>query len=678
MNSNTIGSLPQIDNNVTVNPVQTAAMQVNALSGLDKIGNTLINKGLEYYSDSQQQKAIKQAYDDALAGKFSTVSGITGPNKQYNDIMNQVAPAIMTAQSGEQLKQAYDKISSDPNFNPNTAVQQYAEVSGKVTNQYLSGVPEQWRSEVGLTIQKQAASYGAKMQNNVLQSNFNQQATVSLQSINDLHAQATNQARNGNLELANKLNEQANNIVHQGINIGTISPASGATIMQNAKVNVLTQGLLAHGVMEVPKNIEGVSQDERDSIQSKVLAYRQQDDHSVAANQLMHGWSEEKYFMQLANGEHPPTPLGLSQEQYARAQGKEYSYQLYMEDAQNKTNQYQQVGNIVNNVGFMTPDQRAAFEYAPDKLPEHLQDVHRQYSELDPKSQALALRNIKEKNNVLNSAPVTLLNLEDKNGDERASTLSAYGIPVSKGVTNNEVNDMLSKLTTPQVDANGKIIPVDIVDMNNVAKNKMQSLYPILIKKVSDAMDSKQSAGLQFSTNTMYANDYLSKPVGTNLSNNKWVINKNIFNSSYAKGLDTLYNGGNEVLGAINGIKANNLGTSYNEIMGNLFDVYGDNRLAKKGDADLLLSPELHEKLGIKEQTNDFRYDAKSDAYVVYINNKPTNQIFTGSWLRDTKNVKPIGMFQRSYNYLNSIKVPDTIGIMDNKINNKINENNNE
>lgn len=304
--------LSRLNTNVSFNnPVQTAQMQIQALSPINKLGNELINKGVEIYSKDQQQKAINQAYTDASQGKFSTVAGITGANEAYNSIMNNVAPAIMASKAGSQLDSLYNTIKLDPNFNPATATQQYATGAKGIIDAYThDNVPEQWKSQVSLTMQKQAMQYGVQMNNEALNRTLNAQATEALQAKDTLMMQITQASRLGNDGLANDLLTQYNSIVTQGVVANKWSPLQANSMLKNAQDEIKLQTAIRIG--------QPITDDQ--SLESKRLAIYGQQQRAIEQSQVQNHFDFNNYLLNKVAGNPTQAPVQMTDEQVILSQ----------------------------------------------------------------------------------------------------------------------------------------------------------------------------------------------------------------------------------------------------------------------------------------------------------------------------------------------------------------------
>jgi hypothetical protein len=314
-----MAQIPQDDNllnglntNISFNnPAQTAQMQMQSLSPIAKLGNELINKGVEIYSKDQQQKAITQAYKDAAQGKFSTVAGITGANEAYNNIMNNIAPAIMASKAGNQLDALYNTIKLDPNFNPATATQQYAKGAKGIIDAYThDNVPEQWKSQVSLTMQKQAMQYGVQMNNDALNRTLNVQNMEALQAKDALMSQITKAASLGNDGLANDLLGEYKTIVMQGVFANKWSPFQANTMQKNAEDEIKLQSAL----------IKGTAITNDPALESKRLAIYGQQQRAIEQSQAQNHFDFNNFLLNKVSGNPVDAPIQMTDEQVMLSQ----------------------------------------------------------------------------------------------------------------------------------------------------------------------------------------------------------------------------------------------------------------------------------------------------------------------------------------------------------------------
>ena len=380
-------------NNITApNPAQTAQMQIQALSPIDRLGNELINKSIDIYCKDQQQKAINQAYTDASQGKFGTVAGITGANEAYNNIMNNIAPAKLVADAGTTLNNLYNTIKFDPNFNPHTATQQYAQGAKGLVDAYThDNVPEQWKSQVSLTLQKQAMQYGIEMKNTSLERTLNMQTVQSIQAKDTLFKQITQASSLGNDGLAKELLTQYNNITTQGVASGQLTPLQGSAMQKQATDEITLQTALRTG--------QPIKDDP--SLETKRLAINSQQQRAIEQAQVQSHFDFNNYLLNSVAGNQTKAPSQMTDEQYILA------------------NQAQ-TGNHYLTLAKNT-----------DELGREQLFSQPSFMSLDPSIQRLVINQFHEHTAKLSSNPDIALGLEGKSLVEIGNALVLNKIPLS-------------------------------------------------------------------------------------------------------------------------------------------------------------------------------------------------------------------------------------------------------
>jgi hypothetical protein len=304
--------LSGLNTNIAFNsPVQTAQMQVQSLAPINKVGDALVNKGADIYSKNQQQKAINQAYQDASEGKFSTVAGITGANEKYNDIMNNLAPASMVSEAGVLLDGLYNKIKSDPNFNTKTAVKQYSDTAKGIVDSYTSNkVPEQWKSQVNFTIQKQAMQYGMQMSDEVVKREVNSQTLKALNDKDILFKQITQASSFGNDGLAHDLLGQYNTIIDQGVIANKWSAEQANSMQKKASDEIILQRHIRSG--------QPITDDP--SLENKRLERYGQQQRAIAQLQAQNHFDFNNYLLNKVAGNATQPPVQMTDEQVILSQ----------------------------------------------------------------------------------------------------------------------------------------------------------------------------------------------------------------------------------------------------------------------------------------------------------------------------------------------------------------------
>lgn len=387
-------TLPSLNTNIQMpNPVSTAQINNQSISAIDKVGDQLINKGVNVYAQGQQQKAISQAYQDAAEGKYGTVSGITGANKEYNQIMNNIAPSIMVSQAGAQLDTLYKTMAQDPNFDPKTVTQKYAIGAKGIIDAYThDNVPDQWKSQVSLTMQKQAMQYGVEMNSTVLQRIINQQTAASLASKDELFKQITQASSIGNDGLANDLHVQYNNIVDQGILANKFTPLQGNAMKKEAGDEIKLQSAIRSG--------KAITDDP--ALESRRLSLYSQQQRGIEQAQIQSHYDFSRLITGTVAGGNPPLPAQMTDEQYIQYSQAKIGAN-YLAIAKNSSDREK----VFNSAGFRS---------------------------LEPAVQGMVKSQFVEHKAKISSNPDIALNLGNSNIQQIGNIMAASNIPLS-GIT---------------------------------------------------------------------------------------------------------------------------------------------------------------------------------------------------------------------------------------------------
>lgn len=377
-------TLPSLNTNIGgENVVSNTASAINLLSPLNKIGDTLINKGVDLYGESQTKKAIQQAYQDAVNGKFSTIEGITGTNKVYNEVINKIAPSVIISKGVADLENLYNQMRLSPNFNPNTASKDYAINAKKIIDSYAKTTSPEWASQVEFGLQKQAFNFGTDINKVILERTFNRQASTTLDAINNLYNQSSNFARQGNIKGAVELNQQRDNIINQAVNAGVLSANQSYSQRKEGRDEILIQTSLNTNE-PLPKTLDGVSAEERDAIENKRLALYGQQQKGIEQQQLRNHIDFQQNLDNIVVGNQQTLPFVATDEQLIEANQARRANSFYM--------QAMNLGNKNKSDIFSNPD----------------------FLSLPTKMQHIVLSKINQFDSELNNNPDVALKVNDK------------------------------------------------------------------------------------------------------------------------------------------------------------------------------------------------------------------------------------------------------------------------
>ncbi len=611
--------LPQLNINVnTDTPVTVARAQANATAPISDVASTLLNIGTNAISYDQQQKAIKQAYTDAMNGKFSTIDGLTSGNRAYNEVINNIAPSIVADKANSNLKALQDSILYSKDFNPTTAVQQYADGSKKIIDAYLQNTPTKWNGQVGLLLNKQALQYGDTIKTQATKSVFNQQIADSLTAANNYMQSITEAAKSGFTGQAQDLNAQRNNLIDNALTAGLISPETAYSFRKQGSDEIKLQDALRSGTP--------IADD--DQLEARRLSLYNQQQRDVEVAQLQNGFSYKEYLERLSNGEHPNIPIqGFTDEQIAKNKAALYK----MTASQTAGIEVAKLeGQYTNLFKSLSAVDRFNLQIGDvEKLPEQYQQFANSFASLPNQVQNKIFSNLRTYDTLIKTSTVDALSLpkidftQPANSDlikNRAAQIATAGANVSKNI-----------VTISELSQLSNIANNSIAQANQLIEQHYGEFAPIVKAKISDGLEPKGVIGYSVTNiptipSTM-KDTYLNHPQGTNLLNTKWVNTANLnsfLGGNYFDALSKLKpDQQTAVIGYVNGVVAGSNNTiKPADVFSNSFDIY-NGQIVAKGDGTYLGSPAMQNLISSKGIKNfgNFIYYPKNDTYGLLDNN---------------------------------------------------------
>lgn len=633
--------LDNLGNEQFTSPITTLLLQQREDQTIGNIGSILSNVGLNMYSKLQSQEAINQAYNDASQGKFNSIPSITGANQQYNQVMQQLAPSILASKSGSLFEQYYNQVRTNPNFNPQTAVQDYTNGVAPIVAKYMDNIPDEWKGRVGLLVNQQATNYGVKLAQDVVQNNYNNAKLSSLQSIQDLTTQRDNANQSGNYSLANSLQEQLNNNLQASQNAGFISPEQVFLHKSQDAINSLVAQSIANGkLVDKPDNI---TQEQYQQVVSGFSSQYRYGQETINDAQAKEGINPDLILAQARDSGTRVSTSTLSL--LTDAQKNRYNTALYeygqgLLSAQQDINSSSFLGNAVTNLANINPTKADIMNIVNNNLVGY-QSTDNQFNDTILKS-AQFYNSLPEryKSKFINNLTRTISANNDYPAEGQGIDINSNYQDIVNNYTSRNINPNTIKDPLPINVANawsnqlfsGNQNQQSVIDNINA---QYKDLAPQVLSQITRIANIDKSAGATLALNSGNSFGYLNSGV-TNLLDSKNILTgKNKLNSDNLQ----LYNSFDpisqqHIIGYINA-NMRLTGNNANQAINTLFD---DNGYLHK-DTIVLTNPNFVDyinSISSKQSqipdtiSHNYQYNVNNDTYRVIDNDgRPTDKVFT-------------------------------------------------
>ena len=450
--------------NITASP---ASPSVNLLNlgvytdqAADKLGNILSNLAGKLVNSYGVEYGQQKAYSDIASnlesganGDFSHISAFTPVGKAYNDVMDKVAPAVITAQGGQDLQQYFEQVRDANDIPSSQKVSQYAQGSQDIINNYIQNVSPDYKDKAQLLLTQQAQQGQRQMVDHVAGIQLQQQALGAYDGLNKLNVLAQNAASQGNLELTNNYLNQVYSTINAGVDTGGFTAVQAKTLQTQYRSNILAELAYAKGISSVselnsqlPEQYQ-LDQDGINRLQEVVDAKYMQGQKAIQINQLRSGVNFDGMLSQAYNGNTTVPYAPLTDEQSIQFNTAVQSGQIYR-SMLNVTPSDQQ--KIVNSNAF-------------NSLPAQAQNT--------------VLGQVAAYNRQVVANPIEMLNLESAPIESRVATLQTYGIPLDKVASSPEL------LNYTQAYQQNPTQAVQAVE------SQYGAYAPIVLKQISKATD---------------------------------------------------------------------------------------------------------------------------------------------------------------------------------------------
>ncbi len=463
---------------------------INGLSNvLSNIGNKLVNSyGTEYGANLAYQKIVDNL-QKGINGDYSHISNFTQTGKVYNQIMDKLAPAVISSSQSSKLVQAASDIRDSNSIPLSDKVKTFSQASTDLIQNTLDQIQEpSQKVQVGLILTQEAGQQQRNLTAHVANQQQNAQKYAALQSLNEQNVLAQSAASKGNLPLFNNYLHELYNTIDAGVQSGLYTAVQAEDLKQNYKIQSFSQLALSQGIGNVKELNNNFPEEDRltdfeiSKLQNMVKDKQLQQLNQIKINQILSGYDFESDLSKARAGISSAPSMQLTPEQYTQ----------FRENVN--------AGNQIRALQTMSPAQQT------DKL-----KGDPNYLSLSPQLQNYVMSTMHQYNQEVNHDPVTMLGLSNANGEQRIATMQAYGIsnPISKIVTPIELNQFAQQyLGNP---AQG-IAPRPVDTFNTINQNFGRFAGPVIdqLAKVT------KQYGIN-SANPLVRNDYL---IGSSISGN--------------------------------------------------------------------------------------------------------------------------------------------------------------
>lgn len=142
---------------------QTAAAANQAGGLLGGIGNNWSTKYGAAYGKERAIQQISEQLDKGVNGDYSHIANFTPYGEAYNQLMDQVAPNVLSTQMSQALQLRSNQIRTDPHITADKKVQAVSEAASMVLTEGMKHVPEEYQSQVKMNVGLQGLEEQQKM-----------------------------------------------------------------------------------------------------------------------------------------------------------------------------------------------------------------------------------------------------------------------------------------------------------------------------------------------------------------------------------------------------------------------------------------------------------------------------------------------------------------------------------
>lgn len=142
---------------------QTANAAANAGNIISGIGTNWSQKYGSAYGHEQAIKQITEQIDKGANGDFSHVANFTPYGEEYNKVMDQVAPNVISADMNQQLQLMANKVRTDPRIPAEEKVAHLSKLTTEILDKTIPTIAPEWQNQVKLNVAMQGLDEQNKM-----------------------------------------------------------------------------------------------------------------------------------------------------------------------------------------------------------------------------------------------------------------------------------------------------------------------------------------------------------------------------------------------------------------------------------------------------------------------------------------------------------------------------------
>jgi hypothetical protein len=312
-----------INTNVNLNEGATIANAYNRLGNIiGNFGKEISTKYGYEYGKEQAISDIRNNLDKGADGAYNHVSMLTPYGQAYNQTMDKITPAVLTAQYGSKLLQYANEIKSS-NIPNNQKVEEYSKGVKPLIDDSVKQISPEYRDQVALMLTQQAGQDQKQLIQHTAAIDSQNQALASYDALNKNLVLAEEAAKNKDISLANNYLSQNYNIIGAAVNTGVRSANEAKSLQQYSTRKVLTDIALANGItsaVDLNNNLpeeKRLSGDEISKIQETLDNNFLAQQKAIKIDQLRHNIDVESIYSKAFNGEifSSPVPLNIEQNQ---------------------------------------------------------------------------------------------------------------------------------------------------------------------------------------------------------------------------------------------------------------------------------------------------------------------------------------------------------------------------
>lgn len=312
-----------INTNVNLNEGATIANAYNRLGNIiGNFGKEISTKYGYEYGKEQAISDIRNNLDKGADGAYNHVSMLTPYGQAYNQTMDKITPAVLTAQYGSKLLQYANEIKSS-NIPNNQKVEEYSKGVKPLIDDSVKQISPEYRDQVALMLTQQAGQDQKQLIQHTAAIDSQNQALASYDALNKNLVLAEEAAKNKDISLAHNYLSQNYNIIDAAVNTGNYSAIQAKSLQQQSTRKILGDLAISNGITSAIDFNNSLPEEKRlpndeigkiqQSLDNNFLAQQK----AIKINQLRNNINIKSVMSQAFNGtiSAPPMQLNIEQQQ---------------------------------------------------------------------------------------------------------------------------------------------------------------------------------------------------------------------------------------------------------------------------------------------------------------------------------------------------------------------------